>query len=115
MLFRRKKYPVREHLLSSGEKILIRQLSPAERLRCLTLPGDLNLSKRLASGVIEPKLSTRKALRLLNTEPFKALEILRAIQMFSRELDLESQEKWNNIQDEHFLKVLQQIETLKQK
>ena len=115
MLFRRKKYPVREHILSSGEKILIRQLSPADRLRCLTLPGDLNLSKRLASGMIKPKLSTGKALRLLNTEPFKALEILRAIQMFSRELDLESREKWNNIQDEQFLNVLQQIETLKQK
>ena len=115
MFLRRKKYPVREHILGSGEKIIIRQLSPAERLRCLSLPGDLNLGKRLSLGLVQPKISTGKAIKLLNTEPFKALEILRAIQLFSRETDLESQEKWQNLQDKRFLNVLRQIESLKRK
>ena len=115
MLLRKKKYPVREHILSSGEKIKIRQISPAERLRFLSLPGDLNLGKRLSSGLIQPKITTRKAINFLNAEPFKALEILRAIQQFSREKDLESQEKLQNLQDERFLNVLQQIESIKRK
>ena len=105
----------REHILSSGEKVLIRQLSPAERLRCLSLPGDHNLCRRLSLGLVKPKISTRQAVKLLNTEPFKALEILRAVQQFSREMDLESLENWHNLQDEQFLNVLQQIESLKHK
>ncbi|MBQ9772605.1 MAG: hypothetical protein IJW23_12355 [Lentisphaeria bacterium] len=50
---------------------------------------------------------------MLNRNPFRALEILRAIQSFSRESDLLSLKKWNRLQDERFLETLTQIERLK--
>ena len=113
MSLRKKKIHIRESVLSSGERILIRQLSPAERLHCLSLPGDINLSKRLSLGMIRPKTTIRKAAQMLNRDPFRALEILRAIQSFSRESDLLSLKKWNRLQDERFLETLTQIERLK--
>lgn len=113
MMFFRSKMPEREHILRSGEKIRIRQLSPAERLHCLKLSGERDFCKRLKWGVKSPKLSLRKAQNLLNNDPFRALEILRAVQQFSKERDLSEQYKYFQMQDEQFLKTLKTIETLK--
>ena len=113
MFARKKKSPVREFILSTGEKILIRQLTPAERLSCLTLPGDIDLSRRLSMGLYHPAISRRKAGIMLDQEPFRALEILRAIQSFSREYDFTERNRQQILKDEHFLQALKRIETLK--
>lgn len=113
MFSKQKKTEEREQILSSGEKIRIRQLSPAERLKCLALPGDDGFCKRLSLGLIRPEISFRNAKKMLNTNPFQALEIVRAIQLFSKELDLSNRNMQYQKQDELFLNALHNIENLK--
>ena len=113
IFFRKKNASEQEYILSSGEKIKIKPLSPAEQLHCLSLPGDISFCKRLSLGSVQPKLSFKKAKKLLNTNPFKALETVRAIQNISRKNDWQAQQKWQDLQDEQFLKILQEIEKLK--
>ena len=115
MFARKKKRAVREYILRTGEKILIRQLTPAERLSCLTLPGDIDLCKRLSMGLYHPEISRGKARKMLNQDPFRALEILRAIQNFSREYDFALQNQNQILKDECFLQTLKRIESLKEK
>ena len=50
---------------------------------------------------------------MLNTNPFQALEIVRAIQLFSKELDLSNRNMQYQKQDELFLNALHNIENLK--
>lgn len=115
MIFFHSKMPEREYILSSGEKIIIRQLTPVQRLHCLTLSGEKGFCKRLKWGLVSPEMTLRKARRMLNREPFRALEILRAIQLYSKEKDILEQNGRYQIQDEQFLNTLKSIELLKNK
>ena len=105
--------PERDQILSSGEQIRIRQLSPAERLRFLFLPGDVAFCRRLSAGLVFPKISFRKAKAVLQENPFRALEIVRAIQNFTAEFDYKKKEKMENRQNEMFLAQIQAIESLR--
>ena len=113
MIKLRAKTPEREHILSSGEKIRIRQLTPSERLNCLSLSGETGFCKRMKLGLVSPAISLRQAKKILNHTPFRALEILRAIQIFSREKDISKQNEIYLKQDEQFLKTLQFLESMK--
>lgn len=113
MIFSRNKTPEKEVILCSGEKIVIRQLTPAERLRYLSMPGDTGFCKRMKAGLITPEISFREAKKILNKTPFRALEIVRAIQIFSKEMDYLQQNEQFQKQNEQFLKTLQALETLK--
>ena len=115
MIFIHSKMPEREHILSSGEKIRIRQLTPSQQLKCLALRTDTAFCKRLKWGLVSPVLTFREARKMLNNEPFRALEILRVIQRFSRERDVSEQNSRFQLQDEQFLNTLKSVELLKNK
>ena len=105
--------PERDHFLSTGEKVRIRQLSPAERLRLLYLPGDISFCRRLSTGLVYPRTSFRRAERLLQKDPFRALEIVRAIQKFTAEHDAAKQMERDNLENEAFLLRIRTIEQMK--
>ena len=110
---RHKSMPERDHILSSGEKIRIRQLSPAERIRLLFLPGDAAFCRRLSLGLVHPETSFRRAEKMLRKNPFRALEIVRAVQHFSAEFDIQKQMEWDDLKNEAFLLRIQAVEKIK--
>lgn len=111
--FFRKSTAEREFILRSGERIRIRQLTPAERLRLLPQPDDIAFCKRMSLGMVEPEISFREAKRILNQDPFRALEIVRAIQQFSAEEDCRKLEEYESMENLAFLKQVQAIEQLR--
>ena len=111
----RESMPEREHILSSGERIRIRQLSPGERIRLLPLRGNAAFCRRLSMGLVRPAVSFRRAERLLRENPFRALEIVRAVQQFSAESDIRKQIEWDSLENEAFLLRIQANEKLRER
>lgn len=113
----RRKYripmPERDHFLSTGEMIRIRQLSPAERLRLLSLPGDIAFCRRLSLGLVHPRTSFHRAERMLAGDPFRALEIARAIRDLTAEHDVMKQAERDDLRNEAFLLRIRAIEQLR--
>ena len=105
----RKTTAQREITLRNGEKILIRQLTPSERLRLLSQPDEKSFCKRLSLGMIKPSISSARAKRLLNKNPFKALEIVRAIQSFTSENDFRDIERYESLENNAFLEQISLI------
>ena len=98
--------------LLNGEMIRIRQLTPAERLRLLPQPDDIAFCRRLALGLVNPKISFKEAVNMLERDPFRAFEIVRAIQKFTAEEDYRKQEQYEQTQNLAFLQQIQAIASL---